>query len=166
MMQVSKWSMFLTFVLTMLFGLLLLLVPDALLKTINYLIVFIFFIIGVVEIIGFFMNKNYKHEIYNNLIIGIICVWLSLFVYVYYSSLIIILPVILSLYAFIMGAITLIKFFNNKKIIHIVISVVSLIMGILLLFKPFLTLTFYFQLSGLYLIITSTMFFIEWKKIK
>lgn len=164
MFKESKGSMFLTFLLSMLFGLLLLFVPEALLKTINYLIVSIFLIIGVIELISFFMSKSYKHEIYNSLIVGIICIWISLFVYVYYGSLIIILPVILSLYAFVIGGITLTKYLRKRDIMYIILSVLSFIMGILLLFKPILSLTLYFQIAGLYLIITSFIFLLEMKK--
>jgi len=166
MIKESKGSILITFILTILFGLLLLFVPETLLKTINYLIVSIFLIIGVIELISFFMNKSYKYEIYNSLILGIVCIWISLFVYVYYGSLIVILPIILSLYAFVMGGITLTKYFQKKMIMYIVISILSFVMGVLLLFKPILTLTVYFQIAGAYLIITSIVFLVEWKKLK
>lgn len=162
----SKGSLFATFVLSIIFGILLVFATETFLVTINYVLVSIFLILGVVQLISFFMNKSYKHEIYNNLIVGIICIWSALFIYVYYGSLIFLLPVILSLYAFVVGAITLTKFLKNKMIPYIIISILSFIIGVLLLFKPALTVTLYLQITGVYIIITSLVYLFEFFQIK
>ena len=103
---------------------------------------------------------------YNNLLVGIICIWCALFIYVYYGSLIFLLPVVLSLYAFVVGTLTLTRFLKNKMIPYIIISIISFIIGTLLLFKPALTVTIYLQITGVYIIITSLVYLFEFFQIK
>ena len=162
----SKLSLFITFVLSILFGILLVFATDTFLITINYILVSVFLILGVVQLISFFINKNYRYNMYNNLIVGTLCIWCALFVYVYYGSLIFLLPVIISLYAFVVGSVTLIKFLKNKMLPYIIISILSFIIGVLLLFKPALTVTIYLQITGVYIIITSLVYLFEFFQIK
>ena len=162
----NKGSLIVSFVLSILFGILLVFATETFLVTINYVLVSIFLILGVMELIGFFTSKSYKYNMYNNLLVGIICIWCALFIYVYYGSLIFLLPVVLSLYAFVVGTLTLTRFLKNKMIPYIIISIISFIIGTLLLFKPALTVTIYLQITGVYIIITSLVYLFEFFQIK
>lgn len=165
MFRLSKGSLLLTFILSIFIGVLLVFATDTFLLTINYVLVSMFLIIGAVELIRFFLNRSYKENIYTDFIMGIVFIWISLFFYVYYTSLIFLLPVMLSLYAFIVGVITLIKFFENKTTMYIIVSILSFLMGVLLLFKPALTITIYLQITGIYIIITSLVYLFEFFKL-
>ena len=54
---------------------------DELLTTFNYILVSICAIIGVLQIISFFLGKKYKNGTYD-LLIGVVFIWVSLVLYV------------------------------------------------------------------------------------
>ena len=139
--------------LSLVLGSILIFATEQLFTTLNYLMVAVFAIIGVVQIINFLLMKDYEYGYYNNLFIGIISIWLALFTYNYYTIFIIILPVILSLYAFIIGASYVVKTCNNRKIKNIIPMVISFIIGIFLIFRPFLTVIMYLKITGVYIIL-------------
>lgn len=166
----SNLSLILTSILSFVLGIVLIVATEDLLVTVNYVLVCIFAIIGVVQIISFFVSKDYKKNIYNSLILGIVFIWLSLFIYVYYTMLIIILPVIFSLYSFIMGVVLLIRYFmlkNDMKVKYtryIVLSIISFVIGLVLIFRPALTVYTYFKITGVYVIFVAMLFFFEFVK--
>ena len=69
--KIGSFSFLLAFILSVAIGCMLLFATDSFLLTINYLLVSIFAIIGVIEIITFLVSKSYKYDNYFNLIIGI-----------------------------------------------------------------------------------------------
>ena len=152
--KVGGFSFLLAFILSIAIGCVLLFATDSFLLTINYLLVSIFAIIGVIEIISFLVSKSYKYDNYFNLIIGVVSIWLALFIYVYYTILLVFLPIMFSLYAFVMGTITLVKFFRDKEIknnwFYLIISLVSYLIGILLLFKPIFSIDIYLLVTIFY----------------
>ena len=163
----SKLNLLLTSFLSLVLGITLVVATEELLISINYVLVCIFAIVGIIQIISFFINKSYKHNNYNSLILGTIFIWLSLFIYIYYTMLIIILPIILSLCAVIMGVVLLIKYYNIKNKLKlkykrfIILSILSFIIGVLLITRPKWTVYTYFQITGVYIIFLSFMYFLE-----
>lgn len=168
MKQESNLSLLLTSFLSLVLGISLIVATEDLLVSVNYVLVCIFAIIGVVQILTFFINKSYKHNLYNSLILGTIFIWLSLFIYVYYTMIIIILPIIFSLYSIIMAVILLIKYFNIKNFTnikykrYIILSILSIIIGLVLMFRPQLTVYTYFKITGVYVILVSIAYFLEY----
>ena len=149
-------SLLLTSILSLILGIVLILATEELLTSINYILVVIFAVIGVIQVINFMLFKHYKDNSYSSLILGIVFIWLALFIYVYYTMIIIILPVIFSLYAFIIGALLLIKFLNetkNKK--NLILSTISFIIGLFLIFRPELSIYTYFKITGIYVIFSA-----------
>ena len=71
---------------------------DELLKTFNYILVCICFIIGVIQMLSFFLEREHLKDDYTSLLIGVVFVWVSLVLYVYYGFMINILPILFSLY--------------------------------------------------------------------
>ena len=155
-------NLLVTFILTLLFGIILLFETNEFLVTINYVIVSILLIIGVIEIISYIYSKAYKENIYYGLVMGVICIWLALFFYLHYVNILLLLPIILSLYAFIVGLIAIIKFINIKSIVYIITAMLSFILGIALMFTPFFTLEIYIKVSGIYLIYSSIICLFEY----
>lgn len=163
-------SLLLTSFLSFVLGIVLIVATEDLLVTVNYVLVCIFAIIGVVQIVSFFISRDYKSNIYNSLILGTVFIWLSLFIYVYYTMLIIILPVIFSLYSFIMGVVLIIRYYLVKNSImvkytrYILLSVLSFIIGLVLIFRPVLSVFTYFKITGVYVIFVAVLFFFEFIK--
>ncbi len=168
--KVGGFSFLLAFILSIAIGCVLLFATDSFLLTINYLLVSIFAIIGVIEIISFLVSKSYKYDNYFNLIIGVVSIWLALFIYVYYTILLVFLPIMFSLYAFVMGTITLVKFFRDKEIknnwFYFIISLVSYLIGILLLFKPIFSIDIYLKVIGVYVIVSSILYLITFMEFR
>ena len=163
----SKLNLLLTSFLSLVLGITLVVATEDLLISINYVLVCIFLVTGIIQIITFFINKTYKKGNYNSLILGTVLLWLSLFVYIYYTMLIIILPIILSLYSVIMGVILLIKYINLKNIIkikykrYLLLSSLSFIVSILLITRPKWSVYTYFQITGVYIIFLAFSYFFE-----
>ena len=144
-----------TTILSLVLGLVLIFATEEFFTTLNYIFVIIFAIIGVMQILDFIVNKEYLRYYYSSLIIGMLCLWLALFSYQYYTLFIIILPIILSLYAFIMAIIFIIKYCHNKKIISLLPAILSIIIGICLIFRPVLSVMIYLKITGVYIIIVT-----------
>ncbi len=166
MIKRMRNNLLLTFILTLLFGIILVFETREFLETINYVIVSILLIIGVIEIISYIYSKAYKENEYYGLILAIICIWLSLLFYLYYTTIILFLPIALSLYTFIIGVITLIKFIQRKNKLYIITSILSFLLGIALMFTPYFSLEVYFKITGIYIIYTSIIYILEIRKIK
>ena len=78
----------------LLLGIILIATTKELLKTFNYILVSICAVIGVIQLIGFFIGKKYKENNYSDLLIAVVFIWFSLVLYVYYGFMINILPIL------------------------------------------------------------------------
>ena len=115
---------------------------EELIKTFNYVLVSISMIIGVMQLLQFFLNKKYQDNNYMEMFIGIVFIWVGLILYVYYGFMINILPILFSLYLFIMAGSMFIKYLQLKDVIginrkkYLILFLVALLIGILLIFNP------------------------------
>ena len=153
------------YLLGLVIGIVLIFATEELLSTINYLFVVIFVIIAVVQLIGFIMDKKYISRDYSNLIIGIMCIWVSMFVFKYGSFLFLeMLPVLVSLLLFIMATSSITKYFDRKITGNLIVSIISIILGILLIFVPKSIMYTLFKVVGVYIIVMIILDFIDYKK--
>ena len=136
------------------------------LKTFNYIMVSICAIIGVLQMISFFWSKKYKDNNYSDLLLAVVFIWVSLVLYVYYGFVIIILPILFSLYMFMMGLGMLTKYINLKDKKYLVLALIAIIVGILLIFNPGHVIFVYLKVAGIYLILVSLLSFFEMTKKK
>lgn len=163
-------SILLTSILYLILGIVFIAATEQLLKTFNYILVCLCAVIGVIQIINFFVSKKYKENNFSNLLIAVIFIWVSLILYVYYGFMINILPILFSLYLFVMSCEMIIKFINSKDIVNInrkkylILSVISLIIGLLLIFNPGAVIYIYLKVTGIYLIIVASLYFLDFKK--
>lgn len=130
------------------------------LKTFNYIMVSICAIIGVLQMIIFFISKKYKDNNYSDLLIAVVFIWVSLVLYVYYEFVIIILPILFSLYMFMMALEMLTKYINFKDKKHLILSLIAIIIGLLLIFNPGNVIFIYLKVAGVYLIVVAMLHFI------
>lgn len=153
------------YLLGLVIGIVLIFATEELLSTINYLFVVIFAIIAVVQLIGFIMDKKYISRDYSNLIIGIMCIWVAMFVFKYGSFLFLeMLPVLVSLLLFIMATSSITKYFDRKITGNLIVSIISIILGILLIFVPKSIMYTLFKVAGVYIIVMIILDFIDYKK--
>jgi len=167
MKRESNLNLFLTSILSMILGIILIVATEDILTVFNYIFVCIFGIIGVIQLIGFVLGKDYLENDYNRLILGIVFIWLAFIMYVYYMMIINILPIIFSLYLFIMGSFMIIRYFTEKKLLgigfkkYLILGIISIIVGIFLIFEPWFGVFTYLKITGVNVILISIIFLFE-----
>lgn len=153
------------YLLGLVIGIVLIFATEELLSTINYLFVVIFAIIAVVQLISFVIDKKYISRDYSSLIIGIMCIWVAMFVFKYGSFLFLeMLPVLVSLLLFIMATSSITKYFDRKITGNLIVSIISIILGMLLIFVPKSIMYTLFKVVGVYIIVMIILDFIDYKK--
>lgn len=150
----------------LLLGIILIAITKELLKTFNYILVGICAVIGVIQLIGFFIGKKYKENNYSDLLIAVVFIWFSLVLYVYYGFMINILPILFSLYLFVMSIDMISKYINNKNKRYLILSLISIIVGLLLIFNPGSIILTYLKITGVYLVGVSILSFMDYFKKK
>ena len=142
-------------------GVVLIAATDELIKTFNYILVSISAVIGVLQIINFLFNKKYKENDYNDLLIAVVFIWVSLILYVYYGFMLNILPILFSLYLFVMSIDMISKYINTKNKKYIILFIISILIGLLLIFNPGSVILTYLKVTGVYLVIVSILNFMD-----
>lgn len=138
---------------------------DELLKTFNYILVCICAVIGVVQILSFLLEKDYQKNNYTDLLIGVVFIWVSLVLYVYYGFMINILPILFSLYLFVMAIEMWVRYVHLKEFADIrrgkyfFLGFVAIVVGLLLIFNPGGVILTYLKVTGVYLILVSLLYF-------
>lgn len=152
-------------------GIVFLAATEELIKTFNYVLVCICAIIGVIQLIQFFINKKYKDGNYTDLLLAVVFIWVSLILYVYYGFMINILPILFSLYLFVMACDMFVKYLqmkdiegiNRKK--YLILFFVALVIGLLLIFNPGGIIFIYLKITGVYLVVVSVLHFVDYFKL-
>ena len=157
----SKLNNVLFSLLTLILGIFLIIATDDILITSNYVFVCIFTFIGVLQFINFLLNKNDLVLKREKLTISLVFLWLAMVMYQYYYNMVILLPILFSLYLLITGSNLVIKFIAVKReigadnYVHLVLGLVTIIIGILLIFEPVWVVYTYFKIAGVNIILIS-----------
>ena len=152
-------------------GVVFLAATSELIRTFNYVLVSICAIIGVIQFIQFFMNKKYKDCNYTDLLLAVVFIWVSLILYVYYGFMINMLPILFSLYLFVMACDMLVKYIKLKEVVdvnrkkYLILGGIAVIVGLLLIFNPGGVIFTYLKVTGLYLILVSVLHFVDYFKL-
>ena len=153
------------YILGFVLALVLIFATEELLSTVNYLFVVIFSIIAVIRIIGFIMDKEYIKRDYSGITMGVMCLWLALFTFKYGQFLFLeLLPVLVSLLLFLMGISSIIKYFDKKITANAIVGVLSIILGIILIFVSKGMMYIFFKITGVYIFIIIVLDLINYKK--
>lgn len=163
-MESNKEKNFTTIIVNVLYfilGVLFICTTTDLITTFNYILVCVCAIIGIIQVVSYIFSKD-KHQI--NLIIGIIFIWASLLLYVYYGYNI--LSILFSLYLFIMAVNLFQKAKEDNKLnwVNIIFGLGAIITGVLLIFNAESEVFTYLKITGAYLIIVATYPLIEYIK--
>lgn len=153
------------YILGLVIGLVLIFATSELLSTINYLFVVIFAIVAVVQLVSFIMDREYESRNYSGMIISIMCMWMAMFIYKYGDFLFLeMLPVLVSLLLFIMATSSFTKYFDYRLTGNLVVSIISIVLGVLLIFVPKGVVYILFKITGIYILIMLLLDFIDYKK--
>lgn len=143
------------YLLGIVFGIILIFATQEFLSTINYLFVVIFAIISVIKIISFVMDKDYERRNYVDLVMAVMSAWIAMFVFKYGQFLFLeLLPALVSLLLFVMGISSLTKYFSSKRKGNLIMGIISLVLGVLLIFLPWDIMYICFKITGAYLLLT------------
>ena len=140
-------------------GLLLIFQSDAVIYSISYIIGGILIALGVLAIIKFIQNTNNEQKSELDIVYGIVCVILGILVIKNPEAIASVIPIILGISIIISSATKLQYAFelksngNNFWKTTMVISIISTLCGIVLLFNPFKALTSFTQVVGIFIII-------------
>ncbi len=137
------------------FGIILIFATEDFLSTVKYLFVVIFSVIAVIKIISFVMNKEYERRNYSDLVMAVMSVWIAMFVFKYGKFLFLeLLPALASLLLFVMSISSLTKYFSLKRKGNLIMGIISLLLGVLLIFLPGNIMNICFKVTGTYLLLT------------
>lgn len=168
----SRLSDILVGILYFILGVVFLAATDELIKTFNYVLVCICAIIGVIQLIQFFVNKKYINSNYTDLLLAVVFIWVSLVLYKYYMvAMFNVLPILFSLYLFVISCDMFGRYMQRDRDIknekwfivyrYLILAIVALIIGLLLIFNPGDVIFVYLKITGLYLIIVSVLHFFD-----
>lgn len=170
MRKESGFSGILVGILYLVLGVVFLAATEELIKTFNYILVCICAIIGVIQLIQFFINKRYLENNYTDLLMAVVFIWVSLILYVYYGFMINILPILFSLYLFVMACDMFVRYIglkgvsqvNRKK--YLILALIAILVGLLLIFNPGSVIYTYLKITGIYLVIVAILYFMDYMK--
>ena len=112
------------------------------------------------------MDKEYTKSNYIPLITSIMCIWMALFIFKYGNFLFVeLLPSFVSLLLFMVSTGLFTKYFEFKFIPYLITGILSIVLGIVLIFAPTTIMYTLFKISGVYLILV-TLFDLISTKIK
>lgn len=155
------------YVFSVVLSLVLIFATEELLSAINYLFVVVFAILAVVQIISFIMGKEYEKGNYSNLFSSVVCLWIALFVFQYGDFLFLeMLPVLLSLLLFLMAISSLTKYFDYKRKGNLIVAIISVILGISLIFVSRSIMYVFFKITGFYLLLIVILDLLDYLKNK
>lgn len=137
-------------------GIILIFATESFLNSINYLFVIILSLIGVIQLITFIMDKEYTKRNYIPLVTSIMCIWMALFIYKYGNFLFTeLLPSFVSLLLFMVSTGLFTKYFELKFIPYLVTGIISIVLGVVLIFAPSTIMYTLFKVTGVYLILVA-----------
>lgn len=157
-------------ILYLILGIVFLAATEELIKTFNYILVCICAIIGVIQFIQFFMNKKAQENNYTDLLMAVVFIWVSLILYVYYGFMINILPILFSLYLFVMACDMFVKYISLKNVTYInrgkylILALIAMGIGLLLIFNPGSVIITYLKITGIYLVVVAILYFMDYFK--
>ncbi len=149
-----KLDNILTAVLYVALGLLLMIFPESIAKTLCYTIATIVIAVGVIRIIGYFMKKEQEGYSRTGLVSGIVFVVLGVFIAVSSRAIISVIPFIMGICILISGfsklqyVFQLDKYMNEKSKGMLLVAIITIIVGIALVFNPFRAAKWMIRLVG------------------
>lgn len=146
-----------TSIIILLFGIFIFIKPDTTVKTISFLLGIILLLTGLNSIVNAFSNKENSNNL--NIAVGIIIIIPALILFFNPTIIASIIPLLIGIYMIISAAFKLQYLYSLKAITNawdisvVVVTIITLILGVLLVFNPFGGVIAITKLIGIFLII-------------
>jgi uncharacterized membrane protein HdeD (DUF308 family) len=155
-----KFENILSAIMYVIIGLLLMLFPDSIAKSICYAIAVVIIVIGIIKIISFLMKDAQEGFARTGLVSGILFIIAGIFVIIRAKVIISIIPFVLGILILFSGisklqnALQLRNYTRDNNDAMLVAAAVNIILGIILAFNPFRAAKFMLVILGICMVLT------------
>lgn len=153
-----KWSVMFKGILYILLGIVALVVPETMEKTLGYLLGIVLIIAGGVSMIGYLLRDARENYYRNDFVLGLVGIVVGIIVLLRVEIIISLIPLLLGIMVIISGCEKLQDVIDMKRmnsgnwIVMLVLALINLILGLVLIFNPFRAATLMFRMLGIGLI--------------
>ena len=173
MLKELKWEAILTGVLYILLGIVALVIPEAMQKTLGYLIGIVLIVAGLISIICYLLRDARENYYHNEFVFGLVGMVVGAAVLYKVEVIISLIPFILGILVLFSGCSKLQDAIDLKRLSYgswagmLVVAVINIILGIVLICNPFKAAIVLFRVLGVGLILSgvsdcfSTIYFAE-----
>lgn len=153
-----KWSAMFKGILYILLGIVALVVPETMEKTLGYLLGIVLIIAGGVSMIGYLLRDARENYYRNDFVLGLVGIVVGIIVLLRVEIIISLIPLLLGIMVIISGCEKLQDVIDMKRmnsgnwIVMLVLALINLILGLVLIFNPFRAATLMFRMLGIGLI--------------
>lgn len=157
-LKAMKWDALLMAVLYIVLGIVVLVLPETMAKTMGYLIGVILILAGAVSMICYLLRDAHQNYYHNDFVSGLVGIGLGCLVLYKVEWIISLIPFILGVLVLISGFSKLQDVIDMKRLDYgnwiamLILAVVNLVLGVILIFNPFKAATLLLRLIGLGLI--------------
>ena len=160
MLKELKWEAILTGVLYILLGIVALLIPETMQKTLGYLIGIVLIVAGAVSIICYLLRDARDNYYHNEFVFGLVGIVLGVAVLYKVEVIISLIPFILGILVLFSGCSKLQDAIDLKRLSYgswvgmLVVAVINIILGVVLICNPFQAAILLFRVLGVGLILS------------
>ena len=160
MLKELKWEAILTGVLYILLGIVALLIPETMQKTLGYLIGIVLIVAGAVSIICYLLRDARDNYYHNEFVFGLVGIVLGVAVLYKVEVIISLIPFILGILVLFSGCSKLQDAIDLKRLSYgswvgmLVVAVINIILGVVLICNPFQAAVLLFRVLGVGLILS------------
>lgn len=153
-----KWDALLTGILYILLGIVALVIPETMERTLGYLLAVVLILAGAVSMIGYLLRDAYQNYYHNDFLHGLLGIGAGILVLFKVDLIIALIPFLLGILVLVSGCSKLQDVIDMKRmgygnwVIMLVFAVCNVVLGILLMCNPFKSAVLLFRLIGIGLI--------------
>lgn len=154
LLQQIKWDAILLSVLYVVLGIVCIVIPDTMVKTLGYLIGVLLIIAGAVSMICYLLRDAHQNYYRNDFVYGLVSIAIGIVVLYRIDRLVELVPMILGILVVGSGCRKLQDVIDMKRmeygnwVLMLIVAAVNVLFGAVLIFNPFETLVLLFQLVG------------------
>lgn len=153
-----KWDALLTGILYILLGIVALVIPETMERTLGYLLAVVLILAGAVSMIGYLLRDAHQNYYHNDFLYGLLGIGAGILVLFKVDFIIALIPFLLGILVLVSGCSKLQDVIDMKRmeygnwIVMLVFAIVNVVLGILLMCNPFQSANLLFRLIGIGLI--------------
>ena len=153
-----KWDALLTGILYILLGIVALVIPETMERTLGYFLAIVLILAGAVSMIGYLLRDAHQNYYHNDFLYGLLGIGAGILVLLNVDIVIASIPFLLGILVLVSGCSKLQDVIDMKRmeygnwIVMLVFAAANVVLGILLMCNPFKSATLLFRLIGIGLI--------------